>query len=270
LNAALRRIAATRPARRVLTNRRVEPLVVTALRASPVRERIRFLACELRPTTDPRAYRLRESDLVVFVRHRTPDVAALGEVFYERQYEPPRAVAGFLDGLGRPPATLDLGANVGYFTLFASFRFPGSRIVAFEPDPANVELLRRTVRENGLNCELVEAAASNRDGEVPFAAGGFTLSRIEAGGQPVPALDVLPRLAEADLAKIDIEGGEWELLADRRFPEAAVPALALEFHRHLAPPGADAEQELAGAGYSIERRLPFGEGHGLLWALRRP
>jgi FkbM family methyltransferase len=268
LNAALRRIAALRPVRALLTSRRVEPLVATVLRASPVRRRVRFLANEVRPPLGERAYRLRDSGAVVLVRHGTPDVAALGEVFYERQYEPPAAVAAFLDGLGRPPAILDLGANVGYFTVFASSRFPCSRLMAFEPDHANAELMRRTMQANGLNCELIEAAASTKDGEVPFAAGGFTLSRIEAGGELVLALDILPRLAEFDLAKVDIEGGEWELLADGRFSELAPRALVLEFHTHLAPPSADAERVLETAGYTIERRLRFGDGHGLLWALR--
>jgi FkbM family methyltransferase len=269
LNAALRRIGALRPVLAFLTSPRVERVVATVLRASPVRGRIRFLANEVRPSSVPRAYRLRESGMVIHVRHGTPDVAALGEVFYERQYEPPAAVAGFLDGLDRPPAILDLGANVGYFTVFAAFRFPHSRIVAFEPDPANAELMRRTMDANALDYRLIEAAASTRDGEVPFAAGGFTLSRIDAGGEPVRARDVLPLLAQFDLAKIDIEGGEWELLADSRFPRLASPVLVLEFHTHLAPRSADAENVLEEAGYSIERRLPFGEGHGLLWALRR-
>jgi FkbM family methyltransferase len=269
LNAALRRIAALRPVRRLLTSHRVEPLVATVLRASPVRGRARFLAREVRRPSEARTYQLRKSGAVVHVRHGTPDVAALGEVFYERQYEPPAAVAAFLDGLNRPPAILDLGGNVGYFTVFASFRYPGSRIVAFEPDPANAALMRRTIEANGLNCQLIEAAASARDGEVAFAAGGFTLSRIEEGGEPVPTLDVLPRLAQFDLAKIDIEGGEWDLLADSRFPRFASRALALEFHPHLAPPGDDAESVLEAAGYSVERRLRFGEGHGLVWALRR-
>jgi FkbM family methyltransferase len=269
LKRVLDRIAALGPIRRVLKSPRIEPIVAAGLRASPVRRRIRFLGAEVGARGSLRTYRLRSSGAVVHVRHGTPDVAALGEVFYEHQYEPPPAVAALLDGLGRPPAILDLGANVGYFTVFASVRFPGSRIVAFEPDAANVQVMRRTIEANGLDCELVEAAASTRDGEVPFSSGGFTLSRIESGGDPVPAVDILLRLREFDLAKVDIEGGEWELLADGRFGEAAPPALVLEFHTHLAPPDADAKRLLEAAGYSIERRLRFGEGHGLLWALRR-
>jgi FkbM family methyltransferase len=269
MTGTLKRIGARRRVRRILTSRRVEPLVAAVLRASPVQRRLAFLAREALRRPDVRAYRLRGSVAVVHVRHATPDVAALGEVFYERQYEPPAAVAAFLAGLGRPPAILDLGANVGYFTVDASLRFPGSRIVSFEPDRANAALMRGTLNANELDAELVEAAASTVDGEVPFTQGGFTLSRIEPGGEPVPAVDVLPRLPDFDLAKVDIEGGEWALLADGRFAENAPRALVLEFHPHLAPPGADAERTLTDAGYSIERRLPFGEGHGLLWALRR-
>lgn len=268
MTGVVRRIGARPRIRRILTSRRVEPLVAVVLRASPVRERARFLAREALRRPVVGAYRLRGSGAVVHVRHGTPDVAALGEVFYERQYEPPEAVAAFLADLGRPPAILDLGANVGYFTVDASLRFPGSRIVAFEPDRANAELMRRTLDANGLDAELVEAAASASDGEVPFLQGGFTLSRIEPGAEPVPAVDVLPRLRDFDLAKIDIEGGEWALLADGRFAENAPRALVLEFHTHLVLPGADAERTLTEAGYSIERRLRFGEGHGLLWALR--
>ena len=268
MTGVLKRISALPRVRRILTSRHVEPLVATVLRASPVHERMRFLAREIfrRPVVG--AYRLRGSKAVVHVRHGTPDVAALGEVFYERQYEPPATVVGFLDDLGRPPSILDLGANVGYFTIDAALRFPGGRIVAFEPDSANAALMRRTLAANGLDLELVEAAASTSDGEVPFAQGGFTLSRIDPAGEPVRAVDVLARLPDFDLAKIDIEGGEWALLADNRFAENAPRALVLEFHAYLAPPGADAERTLTEAGYSIERRLPFGKGHALVWALR--
>jgi FkbM family methyltransferase len=250
----------------------VEPAVVAALRASPVRERTRFLARELRPSDEPQAYRLRSSGATVFVRHGTPDVAALGEVFYERQYDPPAEVAAFLEGLGRPPAILDLGANVGFFTVFATTTFPGASLVAFEPDQSNVRLLRRTATANGWDWDVVEAAAATTDGVVPFAAGRFTHSRIEEGGAAVPAVDVMPFLERSDLAKIDIEGAEWAILTDRRFRSVAPPALALEHHPYLCPegdPASVARGLLGEAGYELLRSIDLAPGQGLLWALRR-
>jgi FkbM family methyltransferase len=265
---ALRRLAARPRVRRVLTHPRIEPLVATVLRASPVRGRARFLLRERSARGEARAYRLRSSGTIVHVRHATPDVAALGEVFYERQYEPPARVAEELERVEEPLRILDLGANVGFFALFASSRWPSSRVVVVEPDPANLELLARTRAANGLDWEVVEAAATTFDGEVPFVAGAFTVSRIEEGGEPVRAVDALGLLAGADLAKIDIEGGEWALLADERFSRSAPRVLVLEYHPHLAPVCADARTLLAEAGYSIESSLDFSAGHGLLWARR--
>jgi FkbM family methyltransferase len=237
-----------------------------------VRQRARFLARELRPPTEPQAYRLRSSDAVVFVRHGAPDVAALGEVFYEAQYEPPAEIAKALDELGRPPSVLDLGANVGYFSAFAATRFPGAHVVAIEPDMTNIPLLRRTAAANGWEWEVVEAAATTADGEVPFAGGRFTFSRIEEGGTPVRAVDAMPFLARADVAKIDIEGGEWAILGDDRFASAAPLALALEHHPYLAPddgPDAAVRRLLGAAGYDVVRALDLAPGQALIWALRR-
>ena len=44
----------------------------------------------------------------------------------------------------------DIGANTGLYTLYAALRFPRSRIVAFEPEYANLHLLKDNVLANGL------------------------------------------------------------------------------------------------------------------------
>ncbi len=272
MNSIARGLAGRWPFRRILKSRRVEPAVAVVLRASPVRERLRFLAREIRPPDEPQAYRLRAGGASVFIRHGTPDVAALGEVFYERQYEPPEDVAVFLDALGRPPVVLDLGANVGFFGAFVSRRFPGAELVAFEPDGANTILLRRVAEENGWDWEVIEAAAAVEDGVVPFASGRFTHSRIEEGGESVPAVDVMPFLDRSDFAKVDIEGAEWAILADSRFSSVAPPVLVLEHHPYLSPgpdPRSAALRLLGGAGYELASTLDLGPGQGLLWALRR-
>jgi FkbM family methyltransferase len=272
LIATARRLAALPPLRRILTSRRIEPVVALVLRASPVSERIRFLARELRSPEEPQAYRLRSGGATVLVRHGTPDVAALGEVFYERHYDPPHQVAAFLRSLGRPPTILDLGANVGFFAAFASTWFPDAPLVAFEPDPSNVGLLRRVAAANDWDWDVVEAAAAPADGVVPFASGRFTHSRIEEGGATVRAVDVMPFLERSDYAKIDIEGAEWAILGDERFPAVAPPALALEHHPYLSPaedPRSAALHLLSSAGYELLRALDLAPGQGLLWALRR-
>ncbi len=267
----LRRVAALPGIRTFLRSRRVEPIVATILRASPVRRIDLFLAKELRPPAEPAGYRLRGSGALVFVRHRTPDVAALGEVFYEHQYEPPAPVSEALRRLSEPPRILDLGANIGFFAVFAMERFPGAELTAVEPDSANLALLRRTMEANGWSWNVLEAAATNADGRVAFAPGRFTTSRIEAGGESVTAVDVLPLLGQVEFAKVDIEGGEWTILDDPRLSDVAPAAVVLEYHPYLCPaddPARHATARLAEAGLKVGRTIAFAEDHGLLWAWR--
>ena len=182
---------------------------------------------ELAGRETPERYRLRSSGRYVYIRHNTGDRVVLHELFYEGHYDLPETVAAYLDGLGRPPEIVDLGANIGLFGVQMFARFPIARITAFEPDHTNAEVHRRTMAENhsGGHWQVVEAAASNRDGQVYFRSGEFARSRIEPGDGPeqVDAVNVFPHLERADFAKIDIEGGEWAILGDDRFGELRTP-----------------------------------------------
>lgn len=60
---------------------------------------------------------------------------------------------------------VDVGANIGYFSLLASTLVGSNGCVhAFEPDPVNCNLLRKNVRLNrASNVEVIQAALSNND-----------------------------------------------------------------------------------------------------------
>lgn len=72
----------------------------------------------------------------------------------------------------------DIGANVGVYSLYAAIRQPGAKVVAFEPIPANLDLLTRNIMRNGL---------SNRISIAPFPLGAnagvnrFRTDSLEAG-----------------------------------------------------------------------------------------
>ena len=245
-------------------------MVSTMLRASTVRGPVRFVARELISRPRVSRYRLRESGLTTVIRHGTPDIATLDEVFYQRQYEPPPAVAV---RLGTAPRVVDLGANIGLFALFVAGDYPAARVTAIEADAANAAVLRRTCELNELDWEVVEAVAAAQSGNVPFAGGLFSLSRVEDRKDLplVRAVDAFTYLAAADLAKIDIEGSEWELLASPRLSQEGPGALVLEFHPHLAPPGdpeSMAVRLLEEAGYRTGALRPTAPGHGIVWAWR--
>jgi FkbM family methyltransferase len=264
------------PLRSVLTTARGERVTSVVAQASTVHASPAFVLRELSARRSVVRYSLRESGRPIIIRHNTADGIVLGEVFYSGHYELPDPVAARLESLGRPPAILDLGANIGLFGVFILERYRNAQITAFEPDPANAAILRRCIEANNATetWRLIEAAATDRDGHVPFVAGQFSRSRIEASADSVAveAMDVFPHLEAADFAKIDIEGGEWTILRDPRFATLGTEALVLEYHADQCP-AADARaaafDALEGAGYETLPDWQIGNTQGMLWAWKR-
>jgi FkbM family methyltransferase len=78
---------------------------------------------------------------------------------------------------------LDIGANLGIYTLWASqfvdTQSGSGRIVAFEPDPKNVSRLREQFALNGLDrVEIAPVALSASAGTIPFSQGKDGLNHI--------------------------------------------------------------------------------------------
>jgi FkbM family methyltransferase len=76
----------------------------------------------------------------------------------------------FIKMLRAGDVVADVGANIGYLTVLAALLVgPSGRVVAFEPDAANVERLRGNLALNNCaNVTVVEKAITNRVGEVEF------------------------------------------------------------------------------------------------------
>jgi FkbM family methyltransferase len=72
--------------------------------------------------------------------------------------------------LGEGDVVLDIGANVGFFTVLAARLVgPAGHVVAFEPDAANLARLRGNLVLNDIaNVTVVEKAATNQEGQVRF------------------------------------------------------------------------------------------------------
>jgi FkbM family methyltransferase len=253
------------------------PLARAALRWTTVREPMRFAAAELfGPRGRVQVHQIEDGRVVL--RHRTRDIDVFDEIFVgNRGYEPPRAVATrFRD---RPPAkVLDLGGNVGLFGVDALARWPAATVTSVEPDPENLPLLGRCVEVNEATArwKIIAACAATRPGVAAFSGGRFADSAIALDGEDVTgdvvAVDALELLRDADFAKIDIEGAEWDLLLDPRFAIAAPAVLVMEWHQRGCPmqDGYQAALEiLRRAGYDVEAEPPpAGYHYGTIWALR--
>jgi FkbM family methyltransferase len=114
---------------------------------------------------------------------------------------------------------LDLGAHVGTFTRFALQR-GASRVIAFEPEPSHVALLRETFAEEIEKCRvcIVEAAAWEGEGRARFQSAGVGSKLSDAGALSVSmtTVDTVVKqlsLARVDFIKADIEGAERHALS---------------------------------------------------------
>ena len=123
---------------------------------------------------------------------------------------------------------LDVGAHLGYFTLPAAKAVgPSGRVIAIEPSPASVQVLRANAELNGLSWITVfEAAASDRSGpELLFRSPKSPMwnrlvrfpLRDGMDTIPVSAKTIDSMLAECGWPpiagmKVDVEGAELDVL----------------------------------------------------------
>lgn len=177
--------------------------------------------------------------------------------------------------LQRAPETiLDLGANIGLSTVFLARLYPAARIACVEPIADNLRLLRHNLELNGISADVIAAAVDTADGVVTMERGERDYAhRIANAASPqsslfdVPALSVpaiLRRLrwSRVGLIKMDVEGHEKHLFAQRCDWLDQVDALCLEYHHHFA---AEELTWLAGRfGFDAPRLL-----RGNLWLLTR-
>jgi FkbM family methyltransferase len=154
--------------------------------------------------------------------------------------------AGCYDHAELPQRSLvvDAGANIGMFALYIKRRYPDAEILAFEPTPESAAVLRQNIGLHGLAGITVREVAL---GSQPELAAAFTYYPSAPGSstrypeQSGPAKEAVgrifsPRVAErlyrgrditvpverlsafltggrpVDLLKIDVEGGELDVL----------------------------------------------------------
>jgi hypothetical protein len=127
----------------------------------------------------------------------------------------------------------------------------------------------RDLNDYGDSMAIIGAATSTTDGPVRLVSGLGTGSRVGVNGDLVDSVDPLPLLADCDFAKIDIEGSEWEILADPRLTDIDNIVIVMEYHRRfVGDTGAldEANRLLGEAGFTTGHVQPNVWGHGLIWA----
>jgi FkbM family methyltransferase len=202
-------------------------------------------------------------------------------------------VTGWMhDALAPGGVMVDVGANVGYFTLLAAHCVgPAGRVVAVEPHPRLCEILRRNVVLNGHHPNVTVCGSAAWSGPERLNLhlrvnypGSSSLSRsadLEAMGDSEETVEVeaialdqiLGDLTRIDVMKIDIEGAEVHAFRGLAQTLESHPemALMLEWSPVLIERMGDDPRELvdnlAGRGYHfrvVENDLAPITGEALL------
>jgi FkbM family methyltransferase len=110
---------------------------------------------------------------------------------------------------------VDVGANIGNHTLWLA-AVCGLRVAAFEPVPADLQVLRANVELNDLGDRITVypvALGDRRGRATPLGKGQLDVgeSRIRRGPIRVRTLDSL-KLSDVSVVKIDVEGMEPSVL----------------------------------------------------------
>ena len=181
---------------------------------------------------------------------------------------------------------VDIGANVGVFTLWAVMH-GAARVIAVEPSPRMHEYLSRNVSSNRLdNVTVVQAACAGRKGEAVLYSRGIevanTLYCQDALGStfeelcrtPVATLDDIFKLYEVEscgLLKLDCEGAEYEVLLGASDDVLRrISKITMEYHVGLNEHDPqELERHLRERGFETRKTPLFDPECGYLYAFRR-
>lgn len=139
-------------------------------------------------------------------------------------------------------SVLDVGANIGYVTLLcASAVGPTGHVIAVEPHPSNLRLLRANIARHGLeNVRVVAGAALDHANEVVLSEcdtntgdhriGALVDVRSAVQVRGIVLDELLGAPARVDVIKLDTQASEHVALAGaRELIQRCAPILLVEF-----------------------------------------
>ncbi len=170
---------------------------------------------------------------------------------------------------------IDIGANFGMHTLLMADRVGSEgRVLAFEPIPENLRLLRRNVTLNGFNDRVTIQQAALSDQPVASIEMVIDSDQLEPSAslqtdstqnrETVTVSNIsLDQATSVDVAKgclvkLDVEGAELSVLrSGQQFLERVQPKLLIEVHDYALPKFGDSTEAvyefLESHGYSFEQ-----------------
>jgi FkbM family methyltransferase len=177
------------------------------------------------------------------VRYWNSDLRVFYQIFIEENYY-------FFPNGFKPNVIVDLGANVGYSTLWYRKYFPHAKIIALEPEANNFKILLNNI-ESKEGISALQKAIWHKDEELyiknPEALSwSFETSKLkEKNSQRIVGITIDSLMSQfeidkIDLLKIDIEGAEFDLFSNEPLIWLEkVGAIMIETHDKKRPGTSD-------------------------------
>lgn len=165
---------------------------------------------------------------------------------------------------------IDIGAHVGFFTIYAAKQASEGKIYAFEPASTSFVLLKRNVEMNKLSNVITEnyAVLKNSGTATLFVDKNFAIGNTMFGeGSPHLEKEIVTTISirdmfnkyqikRVDLLKLDCEGAEFEIILNLTKNELEkIVKISAEIHHNI---GNHTVEELSGFlkanNFSVEYR----------------
>ena len=178
--------------------------------------------------------------------------------------------------LRQDAVVVDVGANIGDFTVMAASLCPLGRVYAVEPISEYIPALETNKTLNLLsNVEIIQVALGDHEGEIRLSVAGSQSSTHfdSAANTETARLTTLTQLMRdcgierIDLLKMDCEGAEWEILLAAHEVLPRIRQICMEFHPARGWTAGKLAALLRESGYEVWHTEAA--WNGLLWA-RRP
>jgi len=142
---------------------------------------------------------------------------------------------------------IDVGANVGYFSLFVLKNFEKLKVIAIEPHPRNFELMKENLRD--YSPELHQVALNGDSGTIELFDFGeessachsiYHLGRSDAKPIEVQSItleELMQRsnISHIDFLKMDCQGAEYQVFFTmRRSIQQKINYIAMEVHNSIS------------------------------------
>lgn len=206
------------------------------------------------------------------VRPGTHDLGVINEAFILNPY----LSSGHIK-LPLNAVVVDVGANIGDFSVHAAALCPEGKVYAVEPLSTNADMISINKTINGLsNLQIVQVALGAEEGQAVIASRGSQSSihwrREGASSEQVRVTTLCRMMAEykidhIDLLKLDCEGAEWDILPNSVEAFSKITQICMEYHLARGWTVEKLASFLSSHGYEVKHTN--GEWNGLLWATRR-